>query len=409
MSSLKRSRGRAVRLTPSALERLKGSLFEAHQVANASGKLTREARAKLLGVSVVTAERILSREGVDRPTLLLAFSRLGLAWEDICCERVIPDVALNEEAASPPPPLQALRKPINRLVVGGFLLTVLLIAAWQRVSQVRTVASDAWRPGLAKVLADGSTNYHQGNFEKAQLQFAKAIALAREYRAEGHLSSALRMDGDLAVAQGSFSLAKARYEEALALRTAFQEDCSEPAILEALGDLETKTGDFAAAKMHLSRSLAMFQSYKDNVGVAMACRDLGSLALQTGDLKSASTWFQSSLRAVKGLSKPDIETDVKGREALVMREQGRFDEARSQLQVCLEYWLKRDHPRWIAVTQFQLGTVEAMGGNRGAALALFVRGKQGFQDVGDRAGVADVTRWIEKIEPKPREVRSARK
>ncbi len=278
MSNSSRSRGRAVRLTPPACEALRAALYDAHQRADSSSKLTREARANLLGVSVATSERILEGKGVDRPTLMWAFSRLRLDWDEGFCERVTAEVAHPVETVSAAPvvPVAKERKPMRRVAVVGFLaLSVLVIAALER-SKSPTPADNGWQPGFDKVLTEASRNFHKGDFASAEVQIEKAISLAREHFAEGHLSASLRVKGDIAGAQGSFVDAEALYQEAYHLRTAFDIKRSEPAILEALGDLEVKTGDFTSAKAHLSRSLSMFRSFKDPMGEGMACRTLGA-------------------------------------------------------------------------------------------------------------------------------------
>lgn len=392
MSNSSRSRGRAVRLTPPACEALRAALYDAHQRADSSSKLTREARANLLGVSVATSERILEGKGVDRPTLMWAFSRLRLDWDEGFCERVTAEVAHPVETVSAAPvvPVAKERKPMRRVAVVGFLaLSVLVIAALER-SKSPTPADN-----------EASRNFHKGDFASAEVQIEKAISLAREHFAEGHLSASLRVKGDIAGAQGSFVDAEALYQEAYHLRTAFDIKRSEPAILEALGDLEVKTGDFTSAKAHLSRSLSMFRSFKDPMGEGMACRTLGALAMRQGDLKAAGTWYQSSLTAVRGLGKLDLETDVRGQQALILCERGRFDKARAQLQVCLRYWQSQPHPRWIAVTQLQLGTVEAKAGNPTQARPYLTQANEGFTKVGDRAGSAEATRWLKSLHSSP--------
>src|SRR5437016_3331279 len=78
-------RRRAVILTPEGLEILRSSLFAGWAQDSAEGKLTREERARRLGVSLLTADRILGGNGVDRVSLMLAFKSLDVSWQDSYC------------------------------------------------------------------------------------------------------------------------------------------------------------------------------------------------------------------------------------------------------------------------------------------------------------------------------------
>src|SRR5690349_946323 len=95
----KQTRRRAVRLRPDALELLKATLAQTWAKNPGPGKFTREEKANLLGVSVATSQRILKGEGVDRPSLTLAFKNLGLEWEDSYCEPY-PAESIAEERSS---------------------------------------------------------------------------------------------------------------------------------------------------------------------------------------------------------------------------------------------------------------------------------------------------------------------
>src|SRR4051812_4110967 len=88
MNGQEPSRRRAVQLTPEALNNLKCALSEKWHLEERPGKLTREARAEILGISIATAERVLTGKGVDRPTLTLAFRNVGLSWHESYCEFV---------------------------------------------------------------------------------------------------------------------------------------------------------------------------------------------------------------------------------------------------------------------------------------------------------------------------------
>jgi len=385
-------------LTPEALEKLTAALTSRWNGNLAPGRLTREARAELLGVSVATAARILAREGVDRATLSHAFKMVGLTWDDSYCEPVTSE----PDAAVRPAREQPIRRPLSplwgRTLIVGSLTSALILATGQQSIFARHPAGDAWRPAFHKALADGTASYHRGDYASAELQLGRAIEMAREHEAARYLSSAIRMAADLSSAQGDLEEAKERYVDALSLRRAFEDDPARPAILEALGALEARTGEYPPAQAHLDESHAGFRKAGDPVGVAMAKRNLGTLAFLQGDYALAQTWFASSLEAVSGRNKPDIETDVRARQALVLRDTGSLAQARSELEACLDYWMSREHPRWIAVTEFQLGTVEVRDRRTEAARSMLRRSLEGFRKVGDKAGAAEASQWLHELD-----------
>ena len=402
MSASKRSRNRAVKLTPEALEKLTAAVTRRWNESAASGRLTREARAEMLGVSVATAARIMAGEGVDRATLSHAFKMLRLPWDESYCEPV--DRHDNQGAGhrQPAEPVghTSIRRMWGRTLVIGSLSFAIILATGQQLIFAKHPAGDAWRLEFHTVLAEGTASYHRGDYPSAERQLGRAIELARTHEAPRDLSSALRMAADLSAAQGDLHQAKNRYADALRLREVFKDDPAGPAILEALGALEARTGEYAQAQAHLDESLAGFRHAQDPVGVAMAMRNLGTLAFLKRDYALAQKWFASSLDTVSDRNKPDIETDVRGRQALVLRETGDLSQARSELQACLDYWKGRTHPRWIAVTEFQLGTVEARDHRSEAARNLFTSSLKGFRKVGDKAGAAEASQWLGQLDAK---------
>ena len=116
--ALPRSRKRAVQLTPEAIESLKDALLIKWQGDRRLGKLTRETRAEILGLSVATADRVLSGKGADRSTLILAFRSVDLPWDDDYCavvqkeaENPVTVPVAAEAPLSPPSPAPASAPP----------------------------------------------------------------------------------------------------------------------------------------------------------------------------------------------------------------------------------------------------------------------------------------------------------
>ena len=75
-------RKRGICLTPEAQALVQSRLLEVWIAKKISRKFTRESKAEILGLSVSTVDNILRGRSVDRPTILLAFKHLRLAWDE---------------------------------------------------------------------------------------------------------------------------------------------------------------------------------------------------------------------------------------------------------------------------------------------------------------------------------------
>jgi len=351
-------------------------------------------------VSVITADRILQGRGVDRATLEHAFRNLGLDWSDEFCQ---PQDEVEQVVATLSPPARVdtgrrhVRPVLSFVVVGVAVVTIgALIRTTINPSPTPGAKGD-WENTLKGHINSAMTRFHAGNYEAARQSVNLAVAIAREHNAGSELANAMRLAGDLAAAKGDFDESLGRYELALSIRKAFkEEECVAP-ILEAKGDVETKSGRFQRAQSSLNESLRRFRMAKDSTGIAMSCRNLGTLNFQTGDLNGADRWFELALSEIRGKGKLDLEMDIKAREALVWASQGKADQARRQVTKCLAHWQKKGHARWIATTHLQLGIVLHSAGRDGSAETHFWQSMIGFQNVDDRAGLAQAKTWLAKI------------
>ena len=406
MSNQSQARRRAVRLTDEARQILKSALFERWRRDSGDKKLTREVRAGLLGVSVATSERVWEGKGVDRPTLTLAFKNLGLDWQDSYC------VDASGQNLCPPSSDQVVdvsnldslrtKSPIwirlTFATIAVLALCTTIVVILHRPTTTWAVRSDKpWQDQFCLIMAKGTESYHRAEYGHAQSQLDEAIGLARSHDAVGELAGALKLSGDLAAVRGSFQLARTRYEESATLWATLNQEPSRACVLEALGDLQTRTGDFEGARKNLTQALETFNLSKDSVGVAMAMRDLGSLSFCSGNLSSALNWFRAGMHELKGSSKPDIEADIRGRQALVLQKQGHPKEAHDILQNCLRYWTQRDHPRWEATIKFRLAAVEIDLGNRKSASLLLASSKTIFGGLGDAPNATEASNLLERL------------
>ena len=386
MAGSERQRKRAVRLTEDAAAALRVAIVEAWRQKGRAGKLTREARAEMLGLSISTTERVLKCQGVDRATLILAYRNLGLAWQESFVQ-----------AEEPEAPLEVNQKPVtvapawwSRLLTRPIMLAAAAVAmvlvVWPLTLSGRAEARNGPEYRATIELLDGSAAFHKGDYALAETKVNQSIETARYFKDPGSLAASLRMAGDIAAARGDFETARMRYSSSLVLRQVLKDRHCLPALYEALGDLETRTGDLDKAEGYLKKSLDMFTEFKDPVGVAMAARDLGTVAYLRSDMVHADEWFQKSADALAGQNKPDLETDVAARRALVSAQRGRIEVAQSALNKALDHWQAQKHTRWVAETKLQLATVTALSGDRDEAVKLAQASREGFISVKDAYG-----------------------
>ena len=388
----KQKRRRAVRLREEALEKLKEALTESWNASPGPGKFTREEKASLLGVSRATAERILIREGVDRPSLAIAFKNVGLAWDDAFCEIPAFEVPLEVETSQITP--EPRRQP-KGLVVGLSIAILGAIASYALNTQLAPVEVP-WKVTANNHRKLAGEAYHRGDFNLAREEIGKSLKLAQANESMSYLAESLRVVGDLALASGDVNAAREHFEFALRLRKEINQPVMLPALWEALGNVEIQAKNLGVAREYMMLCLIGFQHQKELVGIAMGCRGLGTVAHLSGDRPQARQWFEKGLIALKGLNQQDMATDIKARLALLDRDDGRLEEAKRTLQGCLEYWRSKNHERWVATTQFQLGTVGWLEGDRRLAAALLQESKSTYSRLGDRFGEQECNRWLSK-------------
>ena len=403
MGDGKRTRKRAVRLTPEALEQLNAALAATWHAMDRGGKLTRETRAEIFGVSLVTSERLLRREGVDRPSLSLAFRNVGLVWDESYCEPlaaeepvVVPPLVVAHEVRpeppiSPPARRWTQRAPMLSMWIGGLVMLILMIGT------PATSGPHHWSSQFNKHVSMAEYHYNRAQFNEARQYAEKAIHLAREHQNAAYLSEALRVAGDLASAQGSLEEALDRYETSLRLRIELQQVANMPSLYAALGDTELKLGNYDRANEHFRSALAKYREQKEQVGVAISYRGLGAVALAQRKVDSARDYLAQALSLIEGEPQTAMEVDIRAQSAMVLREEGATSEARIQLRRCLQYWMDEHHPRWIAKTQLQLALVELSSGDYVQARTLLKESRFSYQQIGDRWGVAQCDSHLAEV------------
>ena len=402
-----------MRLTNEAHARLKAALVKKWEAEGCSARFTRETRADLLGLSIKTANRIWSGELADRASFAIAFRNLSLSWDESYCEldepRRTPSARGGEDQAdfsisthlpggeAPPIPVASTprapaRKPRLLYALGGVLAAAAVTALfWSRTGNARRAdigPSVNWRPRFYKNLLLAKDQFNAGDYEVARELAEQGVHLAISKNSAADLACSLPMRADLYAEEGDLHRAKATYEVALKIRETMGTEACLPPLQEAIGDVETRMGDLSSAETTLSAALTGFERFKDPTGVCMTERDLGSVAYERHDMAKAMSYFEDALRSLKRQpeAKPELVSDIHARQALVLVDQRHLDQARAILEDCLRFWQAKGQPRWVALTQYQLGLVEKKANHNEAATRLLSESQGGYRRIGDRLG-----------------------
>jgi tetratricopeptide (TPR) repeat protein len=368
-------------------------VFAAWSALGESGKLTREKRAEILGVSARTADKLLARSRVDRASLTIVLGNLGIEWTDDLIEETsdAPDLespaALVVESDSTSSVLKPKRRwwvPAIVLLPLGVLGLAVMIVRSTRAGNSGT--TQRWPEQALNAIHRGTASYYKGDFEAADIDFSFSEKLARKHDDIGAMAEAVRMKGDVAAARGDLDRAEACYREALRMRQLMNAKLNIPPLKQAMGVLATRQRKFDSAKQYLLEALAGFLEFRDLKGVALAQRDLGALCAAQGQHRDALAWYMTSRSGLIGGYEPDIYADLNGLQAMSLLALGRLGEAKSLLVECMAHWKKKGHPRWIASTALKIGQVELALGNSGLARDSFLQSEKGYAAVGDEAG-----------------------
>lgn len=414
----RRIRQRGVRLTPQALDLLNRALVQGWQTERREERLTHNARAQLMDVSIVTAKKILAGTPVDRATLAHAFRALGLEWRESYVERsghehepesleadgsesvgtdAPPDLATSIQPAASP---EATPRRLSPLLVAVLVGIVLLAVIGATNFWPNRQGPPPWAKEYDAIVFRALDHYHAARYAESRVDVDRALALARYYDTYRHVPLAMKIAGDLLVVQGRLEEGLRDYEAA---RVVHQRMGAPPwpELHEAIGLAQVRLGRFAEAERNLRTCLDQYRREYDEVGIALAYRNLGALESARGSFVEADGWFAKSLAEAKRLKKPDIVMDVQGRRGMMLLKQGHPLEARTLLRECLDYWIGKNHRRWIATSEMRLAQTEVQLGLSASALARFQRSRKTFIDIGDRPRVTEVEDYLRQLSPEP--------
>gem|GEM_PF-4112570 len=270
MSDEKKQRG--VWLKPEALERLglqMESLFAARQQNGRScGRLTREVRAEMLGLSVRTSDKILNRQPVDRSSLQAAFISLRLPWDDAYIEQ-----PTQPEQANEPERTTSKRWTVPFVVATLALLVVGVI--FLKGSDGKNQVPTDWQQPFMADMAQATDHYHRAEYPKAWPYLNRASALARKHRVADAMGWTLRLEAELVAAEGKEEAALEKAELALTYLNEINLPDQYFGVLELAGNYKASLGRSYEARKDYLECLAQGEKTKNRYMIATACRGPG--------------------------------------------------------------------------------------------------------------------------------------
>lgn len=426
-------RARAVRLSPEGIAILDDHLETRWRAEFPAERLTRPLRAELLGVSVRTADRLLSGSPVDRSSVATAFARtacellpeyfieqdpatgnselgidddLDTTDEDRIYESVeVADIKPNGFATSESGKFSSKTASVRRestsvsppralywALVLILVILVMVIAAGTTGRGDDAMASQQYRESIQILLNEGHDAFQKGEYEKSERLFYEVIEKNQVARDTAYFADAKRGLANLAIYRGDYSKALKLIEESLALRGEFDADSPYGPLNEMKGDIYIKLGNIAQAEKSYRTSIIYYGRSNEPLGVAMVQGELGSIYTKTNRLAEAETELTSALKWLKFNNRPREIAAIQLLRAELRTKQNRLAEAIQIARDSLAYFTKEDHKRWKAKSNFVLGKALLAAKSTSQAENCFKEAERLYREIEDREGLKLVSK-----------------
>ncbi len=159
---------------------------------------------------------------------------------------------------------------------------------------------------------------------------------------------------------------------------------------------ETRLGRYPEAERHLKQSVDELSHWGDFRGAAASMRSLGFLYAAMKDSDKAREWFAKAIEVSKDDPDPNLLTDIKAQQAMLLHAEGKSADALPTLQECLAQWRSLNHPRWVAKTLLQVAEVDSALNDKGKAVDAANEAKSLYEQAGDRLGVQACQEFLDR-------------
>lgn len=391
----KQSRQRAVRLTPEAAELLNAKLVEVWTARHPGKRLTRDERAELMGVSPLTSDRILNGERVDKSSILLAFGKLELEFDERHWNHTREVAADGQGSIGQPSPVDAgKRRPFGIYLLSAGVLFVVgfMLLIWPKMAPDQETRREN---EFHRHLDEGFKAYHRGTYALASYHIDRAVEMSRD-RNSSDVIDALRLKGEMHVKNGDYVAALSCFNDCLVFMRRTENFRGEDVLFELIGNTQVQLGRLGEAKSAYQESLKRARKRNDVPEIGAALRGLGTIAAKQGDTSLAKALYREAMSALSKGNEPAMVCDIKARLALVLSDEGEHQRALETLEDCLDYWTHEKHVRWIATTEYQIGAVYWSKGDRTSARAHLESARQGYASVNDAPGVKSCDAYLQQ-------------
>jgi len=408
-------RARSVRLGPEGVELLEGLLDARWQATYSKERLTRPLRAEILGVSVRTADRLLSGEPVDRSSIVLAFKRLDSdvdpahilsidsEQEDSlsesegsvagCSEELLEVPGNRDQVAVASTPNQPTRQTLAATPRSYYwamlalpVLTLVVFGAANSAQMSSAVHAQRLKDNIQETLIAGHAAFQEADFPQAERLFLEVVEKNKQSRDIAYSAEAKRGLAEIAIFRADYSRAVQLVDQAILLRKEFDQD-SPLAVLYALkADALQSLKNFNEAERCYRLSIGIFGRNSDPMGVAMTQSALGELYIDQGRFTDAEAEILACLTYLKQNKRFREVAATQLALSKLRDRQGRAEEAINVAKEALAYFRSEKHSRWMAKSSFVLGQAQLHANQKAEAKSSFMQSLALYQSIKDPKG-----------------------
>jgi len=419
-------RTRAVRLSPEGIAVLENHLEARWKAEYPEERLTRPLRAELLGISVRTADRLLSGGPVDRSSVTTAFARTGCTQVSdylieqesfseteneeegesasaslnlpqkavVTVQNSLQEVISDQPSASTDSRLGRTDAPRGRPTLGALYwalvlvptVSLIVVAALTTDWGGYSMTSQKFRDSIQDTLTRGHDAFQRGEYGRSEQLFYEAIEKNQTARDTAYFADAKRGLANIAVYRGEYLKALEFVNEAMTLQGEFDAENPYGPLNEMKGDILMKLGKPLEAEKCYRSAIVFYGRSKDPMGVAMVQGELGSVFTKTGRLPEAEAEISSSLKWLEFNKRPREIAAIKLLQASLRIKQGRAAEAVQTARDSLAFFAKEGHKRWMAKSNLILGTALLAAKKRAEAERCFEDSNRLYSEIQDREG-----------------------
>jgi|GEM_PF-1726002 len=225
------------------------------------------------------------------------------------------------------------------------------------------------------------------DFDQALAYADRALAYAREARADREVLKALNLRGDAFVKKNAYPAAQKAYGDALALLKTAPDRELEGRTRHNLGKLAQTRGDTVAAIRHYEQAFAIRENIGDKKGLAATVNNLGVLYAGSNFAK-AKLYYEKSLQLKKEAGDWPGVAVTQANLAQNYTYMGQLDMAQALLDSAIVTNLALDNKNSLAFCYQKQAAIQAHLGHLDAAILLFEKSRVTFEALGDDIAAA---------------------